>query len=79
MIPATSDTEGKKETFNINNEGKSAPSFCHQVAAWFPDMVRNFYLVKNHKIANNSTITKAGEKINAVLESLGFRNILMHI
>jgi hypothetical protein len=35
------------------NEGKSAASFCHQVAAWFPDMFCNFYLMKNHKIAKN--------------------------
>jgi hypothetical protein len=28
------------------------------------------YLVKNHKIANNSTATKAGEKISTDLESL---------
>ncbi len=30
----------------------------------------NFYLVKNHKIANNSTTTKAIEKISTYLESL---------
>jgi hypothetical protein len=34
------------------------------VAAWFPDMFCNFYLVKNHKIAKNSTTTKAKEKNN---------------
>jgi hypothetical protein len=45
------------------NEGKSAASFCHQVAvAWFPDMFCNFYFVKNHKIDKNSTTTKATEK-----------------
>jgi hypothetical protein len=44
------------------NEGKSAASFCHQVAAWFPDMFRNFYLAKNNKVAKNSTTTKAREK-----------------
>jgi hypothetical protein len=44
------------------NEGKSAASFCRQVAAWFPDMFCNFYVVKNHKIAKNSAMTKAGEK-----------------
>ncbi len=32
----------------------------------------NFYLVKNHKIANNSTNTKTKEKISAQLESLEF-------
>jgi hypothetical protein len=37
-------------------------SFCHQMAAWVPDMCCDFYLPKNHKIVNNSTITKAREK-----------------
>jgi hypothetical protein len=32
------------------------------VAAWFPNMFGNFYLVKNLKIANNSTTPKAREK-----------------
>ncbi len=32
-------------------------------------MFCGFYLVKNHKIANNSKATKAREKINADLES----------
>jgi hypothetical protein len=50
----------------------SAASFCHQVVAWFPDMFCNFYLVKNHQIANNSTTTKASKKISADLESLEF-------
>jgi len=40
------------------NNYKSAARFCHQVAAWVPDMFCNFYLGKNHKIANNSTTTK---------------------
>jgi hypothetical protein len=48
--------------FDTINEGKSADSFCHQAAAWFPDMFCNFNLVKNHKIAKNSTTTKAREK-----------------
>jgi hypothetical protein len=39
------------------NEGKTAASFCHQMAAWFQDMFYNFYLVKNHKIDKNSTTT----------------------
>ncbi len=42
------------------------------MAAWFPDMFCNFYLVKNGKIAKNSTITKAREKISSDLESLEF-------
>jgi hypothetical protein len=54
------------------NEGKSAASFCHQVAALVPDMFCNFYLVKIHKIANNSATPEAREKISAYLESLEF-------
>jgi hypothetical protein len=47
---------------SFGNQGKSAASFCHQVAAWFPDIFWNFYCVKNHKIAINSTTSKAREK-----------------
>jgi hypothetical protein len=54
------------------NEGESAASFCHQLAALFPDMFRNFYLVKNHKIVDNLTTTKARKKLSKVLESLEF-------
>jgi hypothetical protein len=39
-----------KRAVPFTNEGKSAASFCGQVAAGFPDMFCNFYLVKNHKI-----------------------------
>jgi hypothetical protein len=52
--------------------GKSAASFCCQVAAWFPDLFCSFYFEKNHKIAKNSTTTKAIEKISTDLESLEF-------
>jgi hypothetical protein len=48
----------KCSKLNDENEGKSAASFCRQVAVWFPDMFGNFYLVKNHKIAKNSTTSK---------------------
>ncbi len=54
------------------SEGKSAPSFCHQVAALVPAMFCNLYLVKNHKIADNSATTEAREKISAYLEYLEF-------
>ncbi len=37
------------------------------------DMFCKFYLVKNHKIANNSATTEAREKISTHLESLEFR------
>jgi hypothetical protein len=46
------------------NLGKSAVSFYRQVAALVPDMFCNFYLVQNHKIANNSATSKAREKIS---------------
>jgi hypothetical protein len=39
------------------------------MAALVPDV---FYLVKNHKIANNSATTEAREKISTDLESLEF-------
>jgi hypothetical protein len=51
------------------NEGKSAASYCCQVAAWFPYMFCNFYLVKNHEIAKTSTTPKAREKMSTDLES----------
>jgi hypothetical protein len=35
-------------------------------------MFCNFYLMKSHKIANNSKTAKAREKISIVLESLKF-------
>jgi hypothetical protein len=53
-------------------EGKLAASFCHQVAALVPPMFCNFYLVKNHKIADNSATTEAKEKISIYLTSLEF-------
>jgi hypothetical protein len=42
----------------FHNKDESAASLCCQVAAWFPDMFRDIYLVKNHKIAENSTNAK---------------------
>ncbi len=64
--------------YSFENEGRSTAIFCHQVAAWFPDMFCNFYLVKIHQIANNSTTTKAREKISTDLESLEFLIFLMY-
>ncbi len=43
-------------------------------AACIPDMFCNFYLSENHKIDNNSTITKAEVKMSEDLISLNFRN-----
>ncbi len=39
------------------NEGKSAAIFCRQAAALVPGMFHSFYLLKSHKIVNNSTNT----------------------
>jgi hypothetical protein len=60
--------------YNHLNEGESAASNCHQLVALFLDMFCNFYLVKNCNIANNSTTTKAREKISVStdLESIEF-------
>jgi hypothetical protein len=63
--------------FNYINEGKSAASFCHLVAAVVTDMFCNLYLVKNHKIANNLATTEAREKISTFLESLEFFNVCL--
>jgi hypothetical protein len=49
-------------TYSEVIEGKSAASFCRQVAALVRDMFCNFYLVKNHKLAYNSAATEAKRK-----------------
>jgi hypothetical protein len=54
------------------NEEKSSASYCHWVASREPNVFCNFYLVNNHKIAKNSTTTKATEKISTYLESFEF-------
>jgi hypothetical protein len=59
----------------VSNQDKSAARFCHQVAAWVPDMFCNFYLVKCHKIANNSATIEAKEKKISHLESFEFWSI----
>ncbi len=55
------------------NEEKSAASFCRPLAAWFPDMFSNFYVVKNHKFAKNSMTAKSREKISTDLKSSEFQ------
>jgi hypothetical protein len=40
----------------------------HLPPAWVPNMFCNFYLVENHKSANNSTTTEDKEKINTDLD-----------
>ncbi len=55
---------------DIFEQDKSAARFCHQVAAWGPDMFSNFYLVKSHKIAYNSATTEDREKNKHRLRSL---------
>jgi hypothetical protein len=59
-------------TFLGFNEGKSPASFCHQVAAWFPEMFCNFHLVKNHRTAKTQQPLKVAKKINTDLESIEF-------
>jgi hypothetical protein len=49
------------------------------VAAFFPGVFCNFYLVKNHKITKNSTTTKAREKISTDLETLKYQKKLMYV
>ena len=52
-----------------HNQDKSAARLCHHATAGVPDMFCNFYLVKSHKIANNSAATEARKKISTDLES----------
>jgi hypothetical protein len=68
-------TETVKLSEFLINEGISAASFCCPVAALVPDMSCYFYVMKNHKIANNSTTTEAREKISTYLKSLEFLKI----
>jgi hypothetical protein len=49
-------------TMSFSILDKSAAIFCHLVAAWAPDVFRNFNLAKNNKTANCSTPAKAREK-----------------
>jgi hypothetical protein len=55
MLNVVAPTNKNKIDTRSFNEGKSAVSFYQQGAACVPDMFSNFYLVKNHKIAINST------------------------
>jgi hypothetical protein len=58
--------------------GNQLPISAARWQGWsLPDMFFKFYLVKNHKIANNSGITETTEKISTHLESLEF--ILMYV
>jgi hypothetical protein len=45
------------------NWDKSVASFCRQLAARVPGAFYNFYSVKNHTIANNSTTAKGRKNI----------------
>jgi len=55
------------------NEDKSVARFCRQAAA----VVKRHVFQKNHKMANNSTTTRAREKMNRYLESLDFLNLCL--
>ncbi len=57
---------------------KSVASFCHQVAAHVPDILCNFYSVKNHKISNTPTTTKA-IKLAHFWNPQNFRKILTYV
>jgi hypothetical protein len=48
-----------------------------QVGTWVHNMFCNFYLMKNHKIAKNSTATKAREKTSTDLKSLEFFGVCL--
>jgi hypothetical protein len=52
---------------------KSAAIFYCYVAAWFPDLFCNFYLMKLHKNTDNSATSEASKKISTDLESLEFK------
>jgi hypothetical protein len=54
------------------SEEKSADIFSQQAVALVPDMFCNIFLVKSHKIANNSATTEVREKISTDLESVEF-------
>ncbi len=58
--------------FNYLSKDKSDAIFCHQEAAWVPDIFWNFNSVKNHKSVNNSTTTEAREKMKIDFESTEF-------
>jgi hypothetical protein len=45
--------------FKLLNEEESAASFFPQVAAWFPDMFGNFYIVTNYKNSKKLITTRA--------------------
>jgi hypothetical protein len=55
-------TKRKKNYCQIGNHSDFKRKFSihwkYQVAAWVPDMLSNFYLVKNNKTAHNSATTE---------------------
>ncbi len=55
------------------NQDKSAGTVCHYMAAWVSYIFCNFYLVKGHLIANDSSTTESrGKKTSTILESVEF-------
>ncbi len=64
IFSAASNTQTEK------TRDKSAARLCHQVAAWVPVMFCNFYLARNHKIADSQQPAEAREKISTDWESL---------
>jgi hypothetical protein len=57
--------------------GNQLPVSACQVAALLTDMLCNFYLAKNHKIAENLTTTKARAKIRRYWESFEFFDVCL--
>ncbi len=54
------------------NEEESAVSFCHQLAALFPDVFYNFYLVNKHKIAKTQQPLRLEKKYAQIWNPLNF-------
>jgi hypothetical protein len=62
----------KNLIFLALHKDKAAASFCYQEAARVPYIFCNFYVVKDHQIANNLTTTKAREKLSTYLKLIEF-------
>jgi hypothetical protein len=61
-LAATGRGENPNLKTDVFHEGKSAASFCCQVAAWLPDMFCNIYLIKNINISKNQQLLKLEKK-----------------
>ncbi len=59
--------------FKSDHKDKSGASFCCKMTALVTYIFCKFHILKNHKIAKNSTTTEAREYISTYLESLKFQ------